>query len=95
MNPWLCALFATLTTVAIQSSANSETVTLLASDSEMQIQGHLLSADTTHFLIKTSYGQVRIERAVVVCEGTACPAADELLPKAGTSLDGEVLSSGS
>jgi hypothetical protein len=95
MKTRLSALCATLLVLAAQAPAQAGTVTLHASDNQLRIEGHLLSVNATHYMIQTSYGKIRIERAVVSCQGNACPMDGEQVPSVGDSMDGQVLSSGS
>lgn len=85
MKSWLrvttaCAL------CAIQSTAWAETVTLRATNSDSFMTGELIGHDDTNYILKTQFGEVRIERSSVVCEGDGCPVLTG--PKADIVISG-------
>lgn len=86
------ALCAAVILFAAPSGTHAGTVTLLAHDREVLVEGDLLSADSTHYTVKTPFALVRIERSVVMCEGEACPALGEVVPSSDTELKAEVVS---
>ena len=51
----------------------ADQVTLTSPDGQTTITGDLLSFDDETISLDTNIGEVRVPRALIICEGDACP----------------------
>lgn len=79
----LCALL-----VMICNAALAQDVRLVSKDSEIVLEGDLLSYDGEHFRIDTIYGPLTVSAAGVICKGARCPAPGPYVPTIRISGDG-------
>lgn len=60
---------------AVPFALFAEQVTVSSADKSISVTGDLLSFDDAFYVLDTELGQLRLSRAVTVCEGAGCPSS--------------------
>jgi phosphate transport system substrate-binding protein len=87
-------LAALLSAPFVGGYAEAQDVRLAARDGGLTLEGRLLGFDGEFYRIDTVYGQLTVDAAGVICEGTACPDLEAFVAQvtiSGAVAMGEVL----
>ena len=70
----LCAVICSIT-----AGVAAQDVNLTSADGKVQMSGTLVSFDEEFLLVKTNFGEFRLDRSTIDCDGAACPTDEQVL----------------